>query len=220
MEIVSFVFESSAGGRALGNLRLGCLASHGGTNVSAIVDACKQGQLNARVCVVIANNSDSMALERARFERIHRYHLSSATHPDPEQLDMAILDALRANKVDLVLLAGYMKKLGPKTLVAFPNRILNIHPALLPRYSGKGMYGRFVHEAVLEAGDNETGVTIHLVDEEYDHGPIVAQVKVPVFDSDKVESLSARVSEHEHQLYIETLQKITQGEIDLGEIRK
>jgi phosphoribosylglycinamide formyltransferase-1 len=131
--------------------------------------------------------------------------LSSATHPDPVALDQAILDALTGAAVDLVFLAGYMKKLGPKVLRAFDGRILNTHPALLPRFGGKGMYGSRVHAAVLAAGEKETGVTIHRVAHEYDTGPVVAQCRVPVLPGDSVETLAARVQKRERELVVETL---------------
>ena len=198
--------------------RLGFLASHGGSNMQAIIDACKEGRLDAEPAVVISNNSDSTSLGRARREGIPGYHLSGKTHPDPEQLDTAILQALQDHDVDLVILAGYMKLLGPKTLERFRRRILNIHPALLPKFGGKGLYGRAVHEAVLAGGEKVTGVTIHLVDERYDRGPIVAQCEVPVVEGDTPDSLAARVLESEHRLYADTLQRIVRGEIDLDEI--
>jgi phosphoribosylglycinamide formyltransferase-1 len=196
-------------------LRLGFLCSHGGSNMQAIVDACKDGRLDAQPCVVISNNSESLALERARSEGIPAYHLSSVTHPPSEDLDQAMLDRFRNHGVNLVILAGYMKKLGPRTLRAYRGRILNIHPALLPKFGGKGMYGRFVHEAVLAAGETVTGVTIHVVDEEYDHGPILAQCEVPVMENDTVDTLSARVLEREHEFFAETLQKIAEAAITL-----
>lgn len=196
-------------------LNLGFLASHEGTNMQAIIDACKSGKLDAKPCVVISNNSDSGAILRAKQEGISYYHLSSKTQPDPSNLDTAILDALRKHAVNLVILAGYMKKLGPQTLAAYNGRILNIHPALLPKYGGKGMYGRYVHEAVLASGDKVTGVTIHLVDAEYDQGPLVAQCQVPVLDGDTVESLSERVLKKEHTYFIEILQRIILGELPL-----
>ena len=199
-------------------LRLGFLASHGGSNMQAIIDACKEGRLDAKPAVVISNNSESTALERARHEGIPHYHLSSTTHPDPAGLDVAILRTLEEHGVDLVILAGYMKLLGPQTLTRYRGRILNIHPALLPKFGGRGLYGKKVHEAVLAAGELVTGVTIHLVDERYDAGPIVAQSKVPVLEGDTVDSLAARVLEREHELFAETLQKIVHGEIDLDAI--
>ena len=200
-------------------IRLGALASHGGTNLQAIIDACRDGSLDARTCAVISNNSGSTALERARREGVPAYHLSGMTHPGAGELDAAILQVLESHDVELVLLAGYMKKLGPGVLSRYRRRVLNIHPALLPQFGGKGMYGRAVHEAVLAAGEKTTGVTIHLVDDQYDHGLIVAQCEVPVLDGDTVESLSGRVLQLEHRFYVETLQRISRGEIDLDRLR-
>jgi phosphoribosylglycinamide formyltransferase-1 len=175
------------------DLCLGFLSSHGGSNMQAIIDACRQGRLDAGLCVVISNNSRSTALERAHREGIPHFHLSSKTHPAPGLLDGAILEALETHGVNLVVLAGYMKILGPRTISRYRGRILNIHPALLPKFGGEGMYGKRVHEAVLAAGETVTGVTIHTVDEEYDHGPIVAQCEVPVLKDDTVDSLAERV---------------------------
>lgn len=199
-------------------LRLGFLASHGGTNLQAIMDACKEGRLAATPCVVISNNSASEALKRARRESVPAYHLSQMTHPSADDLDSAILNVLHEHRVNLVVLAGYMKRLGSLVLRRYPGRVLNIHPALLPEFGGKGMYGRAVHRAVLAAGETETGVTVHVVDDQYDHGPIVAQSRVPVLPGDDVDRLSRRVLEREHQLFVETLQKIESGEIDLDRL--
>ncbi len=200
-------------------LHLGFLASHGGSNMQAILDACNAGRLDAKPCVVISNNSDSMALQRAKNEGIPGYHLSAHTHPDPEELDRTILEVLRRHGVDTVILAGYMKKLGDHTLQAYRGRILNIHPALLPKFGGQGMYGKRVHEAVLAAGEKVTGVTIHIVDEHYDAGPIINQCEVPVLEGDTAEGLAERVLTHEHRLYVETLQKISRGLIVLPDTR-
>jgi phosphoribosylglycinamide formyltransferase-1 len=195
---------------------LGFLASHGGSNMQAIIDACREGRLCADPRVAISNNSTSMALQRARRAGIPAYHLSAVTHPDAEVLDREILRVLRAHGVDLVVLAGYMKKLGPHTLAAYPRRIVNIHPALLPRFGGEGMYGKLVHQAVLAAGVQTTGVTIHVVDDDYDRGRILAQHEVPVLAGDTPDSLAERVLKVEHRLYVETLRKICMGEIPLG----
>ena len=196
-------------------LRLGVLASHTGTNLQTIIDACKSGRLDARVCAVISNNSRSGALRRARHEGIPAYHLSGVTHPAEEELDSAILRVLESHSVNLVALAGYMKRVGPRVLARFDRRILNTHPALLPGFGGEGMYGRFVHEAVLASCVETTGATVHLVDERYDHGPVIARREVPVLPGDTVDTLSARVLSEEHRLYVETLQSIAEGDIDL-----
>jgi phosphoribosylglycinamide formyltransferase-1 len=169
--------------------------------------------------VVIANNSDAPALERAKRAGVPGCHLSAHTHPDPAQLDEAIAAVLQKHGVNLVVLAGYMKKLGPLTLERYRGRVLNIHPALLPKFGGRGMYGRRVHEAVLAANETVTGVTVHLVDEEYDHGPIVAQRGVPVLKGDTPESLAERVLAVEHEIYVDTLSAIARGEIELPALR-
>ena len=197
------------------NVRLGVLASHGGTNLQAIIDACREGRLEASVSVVISNNSSSMALERARWEEIPSYHVSAVTYPQAEEQDSAILAALEKHHVDLVILAGYMKLLGPGILARYRNRILNSHPALLPKFGGRRMYGSLVHEAVLAAKETVTGVTIHLADELYDHGPIVAQCQVPVVEGDTVDTLMDRVQRRERLLWVETLQSIVRQELDL-----
>jgi phosphoribosylglycinamide formyltransferase 1 len=196
-------------------LQLGILASHGGSNAQAIIDACAQHRIDAEVRVLISNNSDSPALQRARRAGIPALHLSSETHRDSTALDAAILDALVSCGVNLVALAGYMKKLGPRTLKHFRGRIVNVHPALLPKFGGRGMYGMRVHEAVIAAGEKISGATIHLVDQDYDTGPILAQREVPVLPGDTSETLAARVLKVEHALYVETLARIASGAIRL-----
>lgn len=196
-------------------LRLGFMASHGGSNMQAILEAIAQGRLDAEAALVISNNSTSGALEKARAAGVPWRHFSSVTHPDPQGLDLAIHDALVGHGVDLIVMAGYMKKLGPKTLERFHGRVLNIHPALLPKHGGRGMYGLHVHEAVLAAGEKITGVTVHLADDVYDHGRILSQREVEVVDGDTPETLQARVLTLEHQIYAETIQRIASGEIRL-----
>lgn len=185
--------------------RIGVLASGSGSNLQAIVDACGNGTLDARVVVVISNNSRAPALERARDGDIPTLHASARTHPDPDALDAAICDALERYGATLVVTAGYMKKLGPRTLAAWKGRIINIHPSLLPRHGGPGMYGLNVHKAVIDAGDNVTGITIHHVDGDYDTGPVIARKELPVRPDDTPESLAARVLAEEHAFLIETL---------------
>lgn len=190
---------------------LGFFASHNGSNMQAVIDACQDGRLAARPSVVISNNSRSQALTRGRAAAIPTYHLSSQTHPEPEVLDQTIVGVLAHHQVDLVLLAGYMRKLGQRTLAHYQGRILNIHPSLLPKFGGQDMYGDHVHAAVLAAGEQETGVTIHLVEAAYDTGPIIAQCRVPVLADDTVETLRTRVLQREHQFLIETLARIISG---------
>ena len=131
-----------------GPLRIAGIASHNGTNLRHIDTACRAGTLDAELVVLLSNNGDASILDYARDHGIEWRHLSSRTHPDPDALDQAIADTLRQHRVDLVFLSGYMKRLGPRTVGAFRNRVLNIHPALLPAYGGEGMYGDRVYDAV------------------------------------------------------------------------
>ena len=195
----------------MGQGRIAVLASHGGSILQAVMDACAAGALGAQVAVVISNNGGSLALRRAAAAGLRTHHLSSRTHPAPDRLDAAICAALQAAGADWVLLAGYMKKLGPQTLAAFHRRILNVHPALLPKYGGRGFYGRNVHQAVVAAGEAETGATVHFVEEDYDTGPIIAQVRVPVKPNDRVEDVEERVQAAERKLVVETLAKLLGG---------
>ena len=181
------------------------LASHGGSILQAVMDACAEGALRAEVSLVISNNSGALALRRAANAGIATAHLSGRTHRNPQDLDAAIRTALQQANADWVLLAGYMKKLGPQTLSTFHRRILNAHPALLPKHGGRGFYGRYVHQAVVDAGDAETGATVHFVDADYDTGPIVAQTRVPVTSKDRVEDVEERVRAVERGLVVQTL---------------
>jgi len=198
-------------------MNLGILASHRGTNFQAIIDACRQGQLSASVTVSISNNSNATALTRAKNANIPALHLSGKTHPDPEQLDAAILEALKAHKVDLVVTVGYLKKLGKKTLAHYQNRVVNIHPSLLPAYGGKGMYGQKIHAAVLQNKDAETGITIHYLDEEYDTGDVIAQVRIPVSASDTVTTLEEKILQNEHPFLIATLNQLVKQRLNQQE---
>lgn len=195
--------------------KMGVLASHNGTTLQAIIDACAAGSLTATLTVVISNNSQSGAAQRAQSHAVPFYHLSGRTHPAPESLDRAICQVLEQYEVDLVVLAGYMKKLGSCTLERFRGRVLNTHPALLPKFGGQGVYGSLVHEAVLAAGESVTGVSVHMVDAEYDTGPVVAQCEVPVLPGDTVTTLADRVQGRERAFLVEVLQAIVEGRIPL-----
>ena len=196
-------------------LRLGILASHAGTTMQAIIDACAQGRLHAEVRVVIGNNSRSGALARARTHGIPTAHLSGVTHPRADDLDRAIMETLDRHGAEVVALAGYMKRLGPLVLSHYRGRLLNTHPALLPKFGGQGMYGDRVHQAVLAAGERVSGATVHLVEGDYDTGPALSQVEVPVLDGDTLETLRDRVQAAEREHYVEVLERIAMGEIAL-----
>lgn len=194
---------------------LAFLSSHGGSNMQAIIDACRCRELEMNPALIISNNSGSKALERAKNENIPFCHLSSATHPDPEELDRAMKNVLAEYDITLIILAGYMKKIGPQVLSAWNGRILNIHPALLPDYGGQGMYGLNVHKAVIANHEEFTGITVHLVDGKYDHGRILNQIKIPVPPGCTAEELQQTVLKQEHIFFTETLKKIYSGDIIL-----
>jgi phosphoribosylglycinamide formyltransferase 1 len=194
---------------------IGILASHEGTTLQAIIDACATGAIPGQVVAVISNNRDSGALQRARAAGIATHHLSSQTHAEPEALDAAIFGTLIEHRAEIVVLAGYMKKLGSQTLARFKDRVVNTHPALLPKFGGKGMYGLHVHRAVLAAGEAKSGASVHLVNEEYDAGPVIAQCEVPVVEGDTPEGLAERVQERERWLVVEVLARIADERIRL-----
>lgn len=179
--------------------------------LEAIANACSSGSLMAEVVVVIGNNRDSVVLRRASERSLHHVHLSNLTHTNTGELDAAMLEALIHAKAEFVVLAGFMKKVGPQVLAAFDGRIINTHPALLPKFGGSGMYGRRVHEAVLAAGEEYSGASVHLVTREYDAGHVIAQVRVPVLAGDTVSTLSERVKTAERALLVQTLQGIAKG---------
>ncbi len=194
---------------------LGILASHRGSNARRVIDACRAGELDAVPGVVISNNARSRALAYAREVGVAARYIGGPAFADETRRDRAIVEVLTGHGVELLLLLGYMRLLGSETVATFRGRIINIHPALLPKYGGQGMFGSRVHQAVIAAGETETGISIHLVDEQYDHGQVLAQQKVPVVPGDTAESLAARVLAQEHEFLIATLRRIVAGEIRL-----
>lgn len=184
------------------------LASHGGSAARAIIQAIRAGDLAADIGTVITNNRDSAIFHWCLENDIPVRHISSKTHREEDGADEAIATVLRDCDTDLVVCSGYMKKIGPRTLAAFAGRILNVHPALLPKHGGQGLYGDRVHAAVLADGDTESGATIHMVTEEYDQGPVIAQSRVPVRPDDSVATLRNRVQAEEPALYIRALRQL------------
>jgi len=174
-------------------MRVAVLASGGGTNLQALLDTCC-GEAPAQVVLVISNNPQAGALERARVAAVE-----AAVLEDPRN-GTSLLALLAAHRIDLVVLAGYLKLVPEMVVAAYEGRMINIHPALLPSFGGKGMYGHHVHEAVLASGATVSGPTVHLVSAEYDRGTIVAQWPVPVAADDTPDTLAARVLKVEHQL--------------------
>jgi phosphoribosylglycinamide formyltransferase-1 len=199
------------------HLDIAVFGSGRGSNFQAILSAINAGRIpRTHVRLVVSNNSSAGILDIARKHALLAVHLSQKQFPDERAFANALLSLLRKQGVNLIVLAGYMKRLPARLVDAYRNRIVNIHPALLPKYGGQGMYGMHVHEAVIASGDQVSGVTVHLVDEEYDHGQILLRRTVPVLQGDTPQTLAARVLPVEHELYPEAIRMIAEGKILLG----
>lgn len=197
-------------------LKIGFMASYNGSGMLSVLRAIEDG-MQVKPTVLICNNKNANAFKTAEKFDLPSYHLSGRTHKNHDDLDEAICSALREHEVDLILLSGYMKKLGSKMLADYEYKILNIHPSLLPKFGGKGMYGDHVHQAVLDNEEKETGATVHIVTEEYDQGPIINQQKVALTNNETLESIREKVREIEAHLYVDTLEGILSGEITMPE---
>ena len=195
---------------------IGVLVSGGGTNLQKLIDAEKAGNIpNGRLRVVIASRPDAYALERARQAGIEAITLARKDYPDVDTYSQALIDALKERQVDLVVLAGFLTITGDNFVEAFRNRIINVHPALLPAFGGKGYYGLHVHEAVLKRGVKVTGATVHFVNEICDAGPIILQKAVEVKEGDTPEVLQKRVMEQaEWKLLPKAVAMVCSGEIE------
>ncbi|MDH4140305.1 MAG: phosphoribosylglycinamide formyltransferase [Coriobacteriia bacterium] len=191
-------------------MRLGVLISGSGTNLQAIIDASVEGRLDADVAVVISNQEDAYGLERARKAHVPAVWIDRTAYTKFMDYNQAILDTLSQHEVDLVVMAGYMRLLGKNVLQMFPNKVVNIHPALLPSFAGASG----IHDA-WDYGVKVTGVTVHFANDKFDEGPIIAQEAVVVADHDTVESLEAKIHEVEHRVYPAALQLIAEGRVEI-----
>jgi phosphoribosylglycinamide formyltransferase 1 len=195
-------------------LNIAVFGSGRGSNFISVLDAIDAGRLrDCRIVLVVSNNADAGIIEHARRRDLPVLHWSRKQYATDDAYHTAMLAALRETRAEMIVLAGYMKFLPAPIIAAFRNRILNIHPALLPSFGGTGMYGLHVHRAVLAAHEPLTGATVHVVDEEYDHGAIVIQRTVPVLASDTPESLAARVLEMEHYILPEAIRLFAEGRV-------
>lgn len=195
-------------------IRIGVLASGGGTNLQAIIDACERGEIDGDVVVVISNVEDAYALERARKHDIQAFAFPhEGTSREDHEKD--IIECLDQHKVDLVILAGYLRMLTPLMFSKYGGRMMNTHPALLPSFGGKGMHGLNVHKAVIDLGCKVSGCTIHFVTEDVDGGQIILQKAVPVHEDDTPEALQERVLKEEHKLLPRAIQLFAQGKLKI-----
>ena len=192
--------------------RVAVFISGSGTDLQSLIDATIDGRLWARIVWVVSSKEDAYGLVRAANAGIETAVFKAKEFESPPAAGEYLVSNLRERRIDYVAMAGYLKMMPVDVLRAFPNRVVNIHPALLPKFGGKGMYGRKVHEAVIAAGETQSGATVHLADEVYDHGKILEQAIVPVLSDDTPESLAARVLEAEHRLYPLALNKLIKGE--------
>jgi phosphoribosylglycinamide formyltransferase-1 len=199
-------------------LKIAVFASGRGSNFEAILKAIGRGEIKgASIAVVISNNSGSGALEIARNHGIPALHISRAQFDSDGAFDRKVIGTLDMYGVNFIALAGYMKMVSPAVIAKYRNRIINIHPALLPEFGGKGMYGERVHAAVIASGAKESGATVHMVDEVYDRGAIILQKRVAVSPDDTAESLAKKVLEIEHEIYPEAIRMFADGNILIKE---
>jgi len=190
-------------------VRIGVLVSGRGSNLQAVIDNIEQGKLSAEIAVVISDQADAFALERARKHGIADVHISAKGHKGRrEEYDALLVAELRKHSVDLVILAGFMRIISNTLVAAFPHRIMNIHPALLPSFPGL-----HVQKAAIEHGVKFSGCTVHFVDEGMDTGPIIIQAAVPVLDNDTEDSLAARILVQEHKIYSRAIQLFAEGRL-------
>ena len=188
--------------------QLAIFVSGHGSNFRAIHGATKSGEIAGRVALVVTDKPQCPAADYTRENGIEVVH-----YPAPDLEPPALLHAFKQADIDFIILAGYLKLVPSEVVRAYPRAMLNIHPALLPAFGGKGYYGRRVHEAVIASGAKVSGVSVHFVDEEYDHGPIVAQVVVPVQPDDTPDALAKRVLQQEHRLYSKVVAALCRGEV-------
>ncbi|RXJ86140.1 phosphoribosylglycinamide formyltransferase [Arcobacter sp. CECT 8985] len=187
--------------------KIGILSSHNGSGFEYIQKACEDKSLDAKVVVVISNNSNAKVLEKAASFNIANFVVNSKTYEN-ENLDLIITNILKDYDCDIIFLSGYMKKIGKEILNAYEKRIINTHPALLPKFGGKGMYGRNVHEAVIKAKENSSGVTLHYIDENYDEGEYILQKSIKLSNDESVDSLEKKIKQLEKQTILEGLKTI------------
>ncbi|NLZ64923.1 MAG: phosphoribosylglycinamide formyltransferase [Clostridiales bacterium] len=188
--------------------KIAVFVSGSGTNLQNIIDAIEKKEINAKIALVVASKQGIFAIERAKNANIPVSIYDKGNYENLSLMYADLIDELKEKEVEYIVLAGYLTILTPNIINAYRQKIINIHPSLLPKFGGKGYYGLKVHKAVIEAKEEVSGATVHFVDEEIDTGDIIAQVKVPVYEYDTPEMLQARVLKEEHKLYIKALKKV------------
>lgn len=187
--------------------KIGILSSHNGSGFDTIIKACENKQLDAQVVVVISNNSNALVLKKAEEKNVPNFVVNATLYPQKD-VDETIVELLKKYDCDIIFLSGYMKKIGKALLEAYPNAIINSHPALLPKFGGVGMYGSYVHEAVINANEKESGCTIHFVNEHYDEGEYILQKSIELEKDETIQSLENKIKNLESVTIIEALNKL------------
>ena len=196
------------------SLKFAVLISGGGTNLQALIDAVESGHIPAQITLVVSDRENAYGLERAKKHNIPTLVLKRRDYESAASRDQALAQALKKQGVDFVMLAGYLSILTEIVVEKYEKRIINIHPALIPNYAGKGYYGDKIHTEVLQNKERETGVTLHFVDTGVDSGPIIIQERIPVFEDDTLDSLKSRIHTLEHRLIVDTAKKYCEGKLN------
>lgn len=194
-------------------LNIAVFISGGGTNLQAIIDAVKENKINGKIKLVFSNRKNAYGLIRAQNESIDIFYLNRKKFFSNEEYDERILEELERKNIDLIVLAGYLNILSSKFVSKYSNRIINIHPSLIPSFCGDGFYGENVHKAVIKSGVKFTGATTHFVDEKVDTGAIILQDVVPVYINDDFETVAKRVLEIEHEILVKTVKAFCDNKI-------
>ena len=196
-------------------LKIAVLISGSGSNLQAIIDEIEKGNIKGKIEIVISNNKNSYGLQRAKKHNIEAIYLSKEDYPSADDFDEEIIKKLKAKEIDLVVLAGYLKILTTKFIKTFENRIINIHPSLIPAFAGEGYYGHHVHQAAVKKGVKYSGATVHFVNEEVDGGYIIEQETVKVLFDDTAETLAKKVLEVEHKILVKVVKAFCEGKIKI-----
>ena len=188
--------------------KIAVFVSGGGTNLQNIIDSIERKELNAQIVLVVASKHGIFAIERAKNANIPVSIYEKGEYENLELMYADLIDELKEKEVEYIILAGYLTILTPNIIREYKQKIINIHPSLLPKFGGKGYYGLKVHQAVIDAKEKVSGATVHFVDEQIDTGDIIDQVEVPVYEYDTPETLQARVLQEEHKLYLKAIKKV------------
>ena len=199
----------------MNKLKIGVLVSGGGTNLEAIIDACRTNVIRGEVVVVISNRENAYALQRAGKHKIDALYIDRKDFVTNQDYARRLVEEMEQRDVELICLAGFLLLIDPFFITKYKNRIMNIHPALLPAFGGKGMYGKHVHQAVLEYGCKVSGVTVHFINENYDQGAVILQETVKVLDNDTPETLASRILVEEHKIYPQAIKLFAEKRLDI-----